>query len=821
MKSLSVRLGLLMAVGLFGIVSAVAWWGARHETEMLHEEEIEQAETLAATMAHSLNVLIVHGDGHLVRGWLEHAREAKGIEIIRVLRRDGSIAFRDTRTIEQVNRYLGESRFQRTPLPAAQAAPEDREKAHQAVIENRRIVERRPGHLRLFIPIPAKQACSRCHGYDPHPVRGILQLGLSTKNAETRISEMRTLLWEMATTVSLLLGVILWAGLKRLVIDPVEQLRLALTHAGAGDHTHRLAWERQDELGDLAAGFNAMQEKLRDRNAMIHAIVTHAPNAMIVANSNGKIRAFNPAAERLFGYTEAEAMGRNVRILMPEPYRHEHDGYIRRYLETGEPHIIGMRGRELTAQKKDGSTFPIELLVADISLDGRPHFLAIIYDITIRKQHEETLTYMSLHDGLTRLPNRHALAKRMSALITEKTSFAVFYLGLNRFRAINEVLGHAAGDRVLITVGKRIKALCGETGMAARIGGDMFAVLWPEIDAVEDIDRIALRLLGCMAKPLQLHGYCVDVDARLGIATFPAHGRKVEELLRRAEIAMHAAKQLQRNHVCYDSEMERYQAEHLTLASELRHAIAAGELLLHYQPKVDMRRRQLTGVEALVRWQHPEKGFMPPDLFIPMAEETGLIHDFTQWLMETAIQQAAHWHGQGLAFSTAINLAARNLSEADLPERLSKALRHHSLPPDRLVLEITETDMMADPERAHDMLCRIHDIGIALSIDDFGTGYSSLAYLKDLPVDELKVDQSFVHAMKHEESSSMIVNTTIQLAHNLGLTVTAEGVEDEDTWQQLAAMDCDRVQGFFISRPMPVDEFERWLAESPWSTDNT
>ncbi len=819
MKSLGVRLALMMAVALFGIVATVAWWGARHETEMLHEEEIEQAETLAATLIHSLKALMVHGDGHLVRDWLEHMREAKGIETIRVLRRDGSIAFRDTRTIEQVNRYLGESRFRRIPMPATQAAPEERENAGQAA-RNRRIVERAPGRLQLFIPIPTEKTCSRCHGYDPHPIRGILQLGLSTRHAEARISEMRTLLWEMAATVSLLLGIVLWAGLKRLVIDPVEELRLALTHAGAGDRAHRLAWKRQDELGNLAAGFNTMQERLHDRNALIHAIVNHAPNAMIVADEKGVIRAFNPAAEQLFGYTRTEAVGRNVAILMPEPYRDEHDSYIRRYLESGEPHIIGSSGRELTARKRDGSTFPVELLVAEIPLSGRTHFLAIIHDITRRKEYEATLQYITLHDGLTQLCNRRALVKHMGAQIAKKTPFAVFYLGLNRFRAINEVLGHAAGDRVLITVGKRIRELCGETGIPARIGGDIFAVFWPGIHGKEDIDHTVSALLDCLAEPLRLRAYSVDVDARIGIATFPEHGKTAEELLRRAEIAVDAAKRLQTSHVCYDEEMERYQAEHLTLASELRQAISNDELLLYFQPKVDMRRHRLAGVEALVRWQHPEKGFMPPELFIPMAEETGLIHDFTKWLIETAIRQAARWHGQGLAFSTAINLAARNLSEADLPKRLADTLQRHTFPASLLMLEITETGMMADPKRARDMLCGVHDLGVRLSIDDFGTGYSSLSYLKNLPVDELKVDQSFVRAMRQEESSRVIVHTTIQLAHNLGLTVTAEGVEDEDTWRLLDAMGCDRVQGFFVGKPMPAEALERWLAESPWESGN-
>jgi len=561
-----------------------------------------------------------------------------------------------------------------------------------------------------------------------------------------------------------------------------------------------------------------MQEKLQERNVLIHAIVKHTPNAIIVADKDGLIRSFNPAAEQLFGYTEAEAIGQNVHMLMPEPYKSAHNGYICRYLETGVPHIINITGRELEALKKDGSTLPIELVVAEISLEDNRHFLAIVQDITTRKQHETALVHMTLHDTLTGLSNRRALAGRMDEAISENIPFALFYLGLNRFRAVNEVLGHTAGDQALMETGKRLRSMCKEKTMAARIGGDIFAIFWPGMHKSGEMTGIAHKLMGCMEQPLQLNHYTVAVDACIGITAFPAHGKDAEEVLRRAEIAMDSAKHLQHDYVFYDANMEHYQTEHLTLVSELRHAIEANELLLYYQPKVNMQSRRTVGLEALVRWQHPRKGFMRPDLFIPMAEETGLIHAFTDWVINEGARQASLWHERGIELVTAVNLAARNLSEADLPERIHAALHRYGLPPDHFMLEITETGMMADPKRARDILDAIHAMGIPLSIDDFGTGYSSLAYLKDLPVSELKIDISYIKTMNTDAGSLTIVQTVIQMAHYLGLEVVAEGVEDKEAWRRLEIMNCDKVQGYYTAKPMPADALEHWLQESPWGT---
>jgi len=818
MNSFGVRLAILLAVTLFSVMALAAWWGGRHQAEMLHHEEVEEAEALAATLAASLDVVMENGKGALARNWQDRMRGIQGIEGVEVLRRDGAIAFRDTSTIKRVNRYLGMNRFQRSALPPALAAKPDQASARRVALKGRRVISKAPGQLQLFIPIRFKPACIGCHGYDKNPVRGVLHLKFSTRNAEARVKDMRQLMWGLAAAASLLLGIALWAGLGRLVLRPIEQLRRAMQYAGAGDRSHRLRWSRRDELGEVAAGFNTMQKELQARNALIHAVVKHAPNAIIAIDAAGAIRSFNPAAEHIFGYTAEEASGKNVRMLMPEPYQSAHDGYIHRYLETGEAHIIGQSGRELTGMKKDGHTFPLEIMVAEIRLGKERHFLGILHDITERKKQQKELAHLATHDRLTGLINFTELAVRMDDAIARGQAFTLFYLRLDRFNVINEVLGHSAGNQVLVKVGKRLTSICNDETLAAHIGGSIFAIFWPDTPEAKAGSDIAQKLQSCLEQPLQLAQYSVDTEASIGIVCHPGHGKTAEDLMRCAEVAMEAAKRQQTAYAIYDEKMEQFQVEHLALAGELRHAIEAGELLLHYQPKVDMQSGRIAGVEALVRWRHPQKGLIQPDMFIPVAEESSLIHPFTAWVLNEAVCQAARWRQKDIHLLVAINLATRNLAEAALPEQIGKVLAHWKLPPDHLMLEITERGLMADPVRTRNALNRIRALGVPVSIDDFGTGYSSLAYLKDLPVDELKVDQSFICAMSRDAGSRTIVQATITLAHNLGLTVTAEGVESEAEWDQLAAMHCDRAQGYYMGRPMPADEFERWLTESSWGT---
>jgi len=341
-------------------------------------------------------------------------------------------------------------------------------------------------------------------------------------------------------------------------------------------------------------------------------------------------------------------------------------------------------------------------------------------------------------------------------------------------------------------------------------------LLWPNpTGEIQSMD-IARLLRASLATPLKLEQFSLDTEASIGIVCYPGHGQHAEDLLRYAQVAMHAARHRQVMVAIYDHDMEQYQIEYLTLASELRHAIEANDLIIYYQPKVDISSRKIVATEALIRWQHPEKGLIQPDLFIPMAEQTDIIHPFTAWLIDAVADQISQWQDKGIHMMVAINLAPRNLLEADLPQRLQHALNRWHIDPSSLMLEITERGIIAEPQRALAILDRIHDLGISISIDDFGTGYSSLKYLKDLPIDELKIDQSFISAMYRDKTSLTIVKMVTQMAHSLGLEVTAEGVETEQDWQELESMGCDRIQGYYTGKPMPPDVFEQWMLESPW-----
>jgi len=445
-----------------------------------------------------------------------------------------------------------------------------------------------------------------------------------------------------------------------------------------------------------------------------------------------------------------------------------------------------------------------------------------LHSIELEEKHkraEAKMEHLALYDTLTDLPNRtllHKLIQQSIASVDPKASLALLSIGVDRFKAINETLGHPVGDRALQKIAKRLQQFSHGVIPVARLGGDIFALLLTPIEDSQQPFRTAHEILEVFATPLKLEGYTIDVEMSIGIALYPYHGKDADTLMVRTEVAMGTAKSAHSRIAAYDTGMEQYTLEHLQLAGELRQAIEQNELILHYQPKINMSERCIIGVEALVRWQHPEKGFMAPDLFIPMAEQTALIHPLTYWVLNEAFAQISQWHQQGLELVMAVNLAVQNLLDAQLVSVIAKGLQDYEVEPAWLMLEITESDLMADPVRAQKTLQQLHAMGVRLSIDDFGTGHSSLAYLKDLPVDELKIDQSFVLNMSSDETQAMIVRATISLAHNLGLTTTAEGVETEAVWEQLQALDCNVAQGYFISRPLTSADFMRWLKESTW-----
>jgi diguanylate cyclase (GGDEF)-like protein len=428
--------------------------------------------------------------------------------------------------------------------------------------------------------------------------------------------------------------------------------------------------------------------------------------------------------------------------------------------------------------------------------------------------HLAEIEHQALHDGLTGLPNRDLLRRRVDEALAEArergSGVSVLLLDLDRFKEINDTLGHQSGDQLLQRLGDRLSSLIRDTDTVARLGGDEFAVVSPGAADADSALALAERIRAGLDVPVSLAGLTVQVEASIGIALFPEHGDDVEALIRHADVAMYNAKKTHRP-MLYAQKDDHYSADRLALVGELRRAIAEGELVVHYQPRVELASGDVRSVEALVRWDHPERGLLSPGEFLPLAEHTGLIRPLTRYVLDAALADCAGWVAEGLRPGVSMNLSARDLLDADLPVEVEALLARHGVDPTLIEMEITENTILTDPERARMVLERLRDLGVRLSIDDFGTGFSSLGQLRRLPVDVLKIDKSFVFNMDNDENDDVIVRSTIELGHNLGLRVVAEGVETQETWNRLAQLGCDTAQGFFISRPLPRQVLVEWL----------
>jgi diguanylate cyclase (GGDEF)-like protein/PAS domain S-box-containing protein len=545
-------------------------------------------------------------------------------------------------------------------------------------------------------------------------------------------------------------------------------------------------------------------------------VFEYSGEAIVVTDADNRIVSINRSFSRLTGYEIDEVRGQNPRILSAG--RMPPNGYRMMWQDIAEKG--GWEG-EIWDRRKDGSCYPKWLTISTLKdAAGKiTHHIGSFTDISERKLAEERIYHLAHHDTLTGLPNRFSLHNRLSQAIVsvrrENRSLAVMFLDLDHFKTINDTLGHPVGDRLLIEVALRLKDCVRESDVVARLGGDEFVVVMTDIsDApIGAVSAMASKIQQRLTEPCVIDGRDLHATPSIGIAVFPSDGDDADALMKNADVAMYHAKSRGRhNYQFFTASMNEAAAERVELEGSLRQAIDGGEMLLHYQPQIDAVSGRVVGVEALVRWQHPSRGMVPPGKFIPLAEETGLIEPLGRWVLNAACQQLwtlARQGRQGLRM--AVNLSARQLREENLVDHVQELLAAYGLSPGDLELEITESAAMENADITIGILRRLRDLGVALAIDDFGTGYSSLAYLKLLPIQRLKLDRSFVRDIETDHNDAIICSATIALAHSLGLEVVAEGVETEPQLTYLKYLGCDLIQGYYFSKPLPENHLVEFL----------
>ena len=552
------------------------------------------------------------------------------------------------------------------------------------------------------------------------------------------------------------------------------------------------------------------------RLLLANRIMESTSEGVLVTDENGIIISVNPAFSKITGYLSAEAIGQRPSLLKSD---HHDQGFYRQL--WSEVLTQGRWEGEIWNRRKNGEVYPEWLTINRIpALDGIPErFVAVFHDITEQRQASDRIQYLAFHDALTGLPNRALFQDRLVLAVErarrENKRLSVTFIDLDGFKEINDSLGHDVGDLLLQEVAKRIRArLRRGVDTVARLGGDEFVVLMEDLKEVEHCACLAAEIIEDIAAPLQLRGHPVRVGASMGMAFYPEDGGEALELMKHADTAMYAAKASGKGvYRFFQPEMLENLNQRIRLETELRHAIDDGALELHYQPKICITDGKLRGVEALVRWQHPERGMIMPDEFIPVAEETGLILSLGTWVLEEACRQAAAWRDRGLEITVAVNVSARQITKDRLAERIASLLETHRLPATALQIELTETALLTAPEMATATLDSLRAMGVVIAIDDFGTGYSSLARMRRLPIDLVKIDRSFIEHMDSDAKDAEVVRTIVALAKALGLDIIAEGVESQRQSQLLHESGCSVCQGYYFARPQSVDQLEGWLAE--------
>jgi diguanylate cyclase (GGDEF)-like protein/PAS domain S-box-containing protein len=555
------------------------------------------------------------------------------------------------------------------------------------------------------------------------------------------------------------------------------------------------------------------EDALRESEAHFRALVEQASDSLYVHDVEGRFIDVNQRGYESLGYTRAELLRLTVADIDTE-FDAAQFGALRAQMA-----LAGPVARESRYRRKDGTTFPVEIRLGPIEIGGHQHLLCLARDVTERQEMQDHIRHLAFHDSLTGLPNRAKFNGYLSHAVVQagryQKKLAVLFIDLDRFKNINDVLGHDAGDRLLQEMAHRLSACLRGGDLVARLGGDEFVVLIEEVADPAYVSHVARKILSAVEREYTLHGRALHVTASIGISTYPEDGAHELVLMKNADIAMYRAKERgKNNYMFYSAQMNQHSFELLALESGLRRALEHDEFVLYYQPKVDARSGRIKGVEALVRWRHPDLGLVLPELFIPVAEETGLIVPLGNWVLRRACEQQRLWRAQGLPVPrVALNLSARQFADDKLLTDIARALRHTQMEASALDFEITESMVMGNTDKTVQILASLRAMGARIAIDDFGMGYSSLSHLKQFPIDILKIDRSFVRDIPGNPVDEAIARAVIALGKNLGITTVAEGVENARQWQFLRDCECDEIQGYYFHEPLTAEALAQALAE--------
>ncbi|MFA6921655.1 MAG: EAL domain-containing protein [Gallionella sp.] len=803
------KLTILIQVSLFVVlVFAQRWIMSNFEAKILESAQSRAVEA-ADGIINGMNMLMLTGqisDPKNRALFIQKMGRSQGIRELRIFRS------------EQVKRQFG------TGLPEEQPVDE----VDRNVLSSGRPyfnqTEENPLLLRAVIPFVVSRNfrgtdCLACHKVEVGSVNGAASIKLDLSEELNTIKSINRWLWAGQLALQSILFFVIGFVLQSFT-RPVRRLKKVMIAMRAGNLSRRVDIDSQDEIGQMASAFNALADNLQKSLSDVRAgeaqlklsaqVFVNSREAIVITDVENNIIQVNKAFTEITGYSPEEVIGKNPRMLSSgqqdrEFYRNMWETLLKLDIWQGE----------LMDRRKDGEVYPkwLSITVVRDEKGDISNFIGLFSDITERIASYERIQYLAHFDALTDLPNRSLLKDHLNLAIEmakrSQTQLAILFLDLDRFKIVNDSLGHHAGDLLLKIVSERLKNCTRKTDTVARLGGDEFVVLLSNIRESSDAARVAKKVIDAVAAPFLLEGTEANLGTSIGIAIYPDNGLDGPTLIKNADAAMYHAKENERNNFQFFSPVMNDKAfEQLELENDLRLALKREEFFLQYQPQIDISTGKIVGAEALIRWQHPKRGLVPPNNFIALAERCGLIVSIGAWVFRTACLQNIAWQKEGLApILIAVNIAAQQFKHKNFKNSLVAILEETGVDPHFMELEITESAIMENAEAILNTLHSLKEIGFHLSIDDFGTGYSSLSYLKHFPIDKLKIDRSFVMDITEDSKNNAIIETIIHLGYNLQIKVIAEGVETAEQLATLEKLRCDEIQGYYFSRPLSPQDF--------------